>query len=135
MKTLFLIKKATVICFGYIFSLIFLSSCEKVIPVYTDQPIKPSSIVAPAGFDWKTSRVITLNISGLKGVSPNITNTLIINSVNGITYNKTRLTMNTDYSLKFSIPVSEENLVINYGSKIKTVKITSDKLAFDYLTE
>lgn len=43
--------------------------------------------------------------------------------------------MNTDYTIRFAVPSTETKILITYGSKIKTIDLTTDIITFDYLTE
>ena len=135
MNKLHSLKNMFLIGFGILFFVVFLSSCKKDSETVPTQPESTKDIEAPAGFDWKTSREITLNVIGLKAVNPNISNTMYVNSPAGATYYKDLLTMNKDYTIKFAVPTTETSVVLKYGSKIKTIELTSSTITFDYIIE
>ena len=135
MKNLNSIKKISIAGFGFIVFAFFLSSCQKEILPTPDQSGGVQTLKVSSGFDWKTVRDITINVTGLKEVNPEITNTLYVNSVSGFTFFKDNLAMNSDYTIRFSVPAGETSLVLKYGSKAKTLEITSGILTFDYITE
>jgi hypothetical protein len=135
MKSLTSVKNITLTGLGMIFIVFFLSSCRKELQIDPNQPKTIKNLKVAPDFDWKTSREITLNIVGLKEVNPNIANTLYVNSLNGATFYKDLLTMHKDYTIKFGVPSTETSLVLKYGSKVKTVQISSNTIIFDYIIE
>ncbi len=136
MKNMTSLKSIKLIGFGLLFITFSLSSCQKDVPPAPDTTAGTTTeLKVAADFDWKTSREITLNVIGLKEVNPAINNTFYVNSSAGVTYYKDLLTMNQDYTIKFAVPSTETTLVFNYGSKTKTVEITSSSLTYDYITE
>ena len=115
--------------------LVLIVSCHKDLIISSDQPKLTKSLVVPEGFSWKTSKEIKLNIIGLKPVNSAISRTVYIDSPDGIHYYKDLLKMNTDYTIRFAVPSTETKILITYGSKIKTIDLTTDIITFDYLTE
>ena len=121
---------------GMMFLVFFLSSCNKDLPPSPENPDgKTAELTVTSDFDWKTSREITISVVGMKGVNPQVKNTLYVNSPAGSTYYKDLLFMNKDYSFKVTVPSTENSIVFKYGTKIKTVAISSDVVIFDYITE
>ena len=123
----------------YIFILLVatLVSCRKIDDVTpSDSPKPTKELNINSSFNWKTSKEVTLNVIGLKNVSPQIKNTLYINSTIGdTTYYKDLLIMNTDYTIKFTVPSTETKVVLIYGSKSKTLDLLSNEITFDYIIE
>lgn len=116
--------------------LVTFASCKKVDDVTPDKPKSTKDLVVTSTFDWKTSKTITLNVIGLKGVNPAIKNTLYVKSSVGDTvYFKDFLTMNTDYTLNFAVPSTETKVILVYGSKTKTIDLLSNTITFDYIIE
>lgn len=135
MKTFFNLMKISLSGITLIIFTIFLPSCAKETLPSPEQSIATKDLSAPPDFDWKTYRNVTLNVTGLKEVNPEVTNTLYINSASGVTFYKDRLAMNQDYTLTFAVPATETSLVLIYGSKTKTLDIAAGTLTFDYITE
>lgn len=123
----------------YIFILLVatLVSCRKIDDVTpSDSPKPTKELNINSSFNWKTSKEVTLNVIGLKNVSPQIKNTLYIKSTIGdTTYYKDLLIMNTDYTIKFTVPSTETKVVLIYGSKSKTLDLLSNEITFDYIIE
>ena len=122
----------------YIFILLMiLVSCKKSYDAIPSDP--PKSIMElniNSTFDWKTSKEITLNIIGLKGVDSQIINTLYVkSSVGDTTYFKDLLVMNTNYVLKFAVPSTETKVILVYGSKRFIMDLLSNEITFDYIIE
>jgi len=116
--------------------LVTFSSCRKNDTVTPDKPKSTKDLVVAPTFDWKTSKIITLNVIGMKDVNPQIINTLYVKSSVGDTiYFKDILTMNTDYTLSFSVPSTETKVILVYGSKTKTIDLLSNTITFDYIVE
>ena len=116
---------------------IFLSSCRKIDNVTPDQTIKPTKdLIAQPSFDWKTSKIITLNVIGMVEINPSISGTLYVKSSNGeIIYYKDLLLMNTNYTLNFAVPTTETKVILVYGSKTVTIDLLSNTITFDYIIQ
>lgn len=122
-----------------IFSACFflLCSCKKEFPNVDPNPIpeNPLELEVSNTFDWKTTRDITLEVSGI-AIPVSIRNTLQVKSPDELkVYLKNQLFMNEDYSLKFTIPAYESQVVITYGSIRKVIDVTSDILYFEYQSQ
>lgn len=111
------------------------ASCHKDILKSLDQLKFTKNLIVPENFSWKTSKEITLNIVGLKKINPSISRTLYVNSPLGFQYYKDFLKMNTDYTVRFAVPSTETRIVLSFGSKIKTIDLTSNLVTFDYIIE
>jgi len=115
---------------------ISLVSCQKNFDTVPDKPKSTKDLVVNSTFDWKTSKEITLNVIGMKGINPEIHNTLYVKSSVGDTvYFKDLLVMSNDYTLKFSVPSTETKVILVYGSKTTTIDLLSNTITFDYIIE
>ena len=122
--------------FIFILLIITLISCKKVDINPSDTPKPTKELIVNSNFDWKTSKEITLNIIGLKSISPQIQNTLYVkSSIGDTTYYMDILVMNADYIIKFTVPTTETKIVLVYGSKTKTIDLLSNEITFDYIIE
>lgn len=110
-------------------------SCKKTDDVIPENPKTTKDLVVNSNFDWKTSKDITLNVIGMKGVNPYICNTLYVKSPNGVIYYKDQLVMMNDYTIIFNIPQTEKNVILVYGSKQKTIDLVGNNITFDYIIE
>lgn len=126
--------KPVVFCLLFLTALV-VSSCRKEVPPTPDKPATTIDLKVDPSFDWKTSKDITLNVIGLKGVSPSIGNSLIIRSSKGETIFRDYLMMDTDYSIKFTVPSTETEVLLVYGSISKSIALTSPTITFTYITE
>lgn len=112
--------------------------CKKTLTV-TDPPPGPNpenplELVVSNEFDWKTTRDITLEVTGLS-VPVNVRNTLQVKSVNEEkVYLKKQLFMNQDYTLLFTVPTYATEVLITYGSIRDTVELSTDVVSFNYLS-
>lgn len=100
-------------------------------------PVKDTTqIHAPSTFNWKTSKEITLNVVGMKDISSSIQNTLYVKSSDEKTvYYTDVIKMNTDYSIKFSVPSTETSVKIVYGSRSSSIELISSTITYDYLIQ
>ena len=115
---------------------ISLTSCQKNFDTVPDKPKTTRDLVVNPTFDWKTSKEITLNVTGMKGINPEISNTLYVKSSVGDTvYFKDLLIMSNNYTLKFSVPSTETKVILIYGSKTTTIDLLSNTITFDYIVE
>ncbi len=110
------------------------SSCRKEALTKPDQPGNTQSLKVSPAFDWKTSREITLNITGMKDLSPDVSNTLYVKSSKGDIIYKDYLQMNLDYTIKFVVPATETGITLVYGKKIVPAALSSSTLSFNYIT-
>lgn len=119
------------------FLIFFCSGCKKELPNGDPNvvPPNPLELNVSNSFDWKTTRDITLEVTGLD-VPANIKNTLQVKSKDELKiFLKNQVFMNQDYSLKFTIPSYETQVVITYGSIRKVVDVTSDVVYFNYISQ
>lgn len=111
-------------------------SCKKMEVTPSINQKSTKDLVVPPTFDWKTSKEITLMISGLKEVDSIISNTIYIKSSIGDTvYYKDVIRMNGDYTIKFAVPSIETKVVLVYGSKTKIIDLISNEITFNFIIE
>ncbi len=132
-------KKAIAAVTIAIFSLflIFTSGCKKNLPITDPNPVpeNPLELTVSNSFDWKTTREIGLEVTGIT-IPANIKNTLQVKSTDEVkVFLKNQIFMNQDYSLKFTIPAYETEVLITYGSIRQTLDVTTDVIYFSYLSE
>ncbi|MFH1295736.1 MAG: hypothetical protein ABIJ04_00475 [Bacteroidota bacterium] len=114
--------------------LVFSTGCRKEFVIIDPRPgpDNPLELVVNNTFDWKTSRNITLVVTGLQ-VPVSIRNTLQVKSTNEEkVYLRNQLFMNRNYTLKFTIPAYDTAVIITYGSIRKTVDATPEVIYFNY---
>jgi len=113
------------------------SGCKKELLIIEPgpNPDNPLEIVVPNDFDWKTTRDITLEVTGIT-VPVSIRNTLQVKSSDEESvYLKNQLFMDQDYTLKFTIPSYVTEVMITYGSIQKIVSTAPDVIYFNYLSQ
>jgi len=110
-------------------------SCKKT-DIIQNENIPTTELIASSNFDWKTTKEITLDVIGLKTVNPNIENILYVNSsIGDTTYYNDLLFMNKNYNIKFSVPTTENTVILKYGTKIINIDLSSNYITFDYIIE
>lgn len=121
--------KKVILLIMIIFSL---ASCKKE---NIDPVIVPTvELEASDNFDWKTTKDITLEISGMD-VSSSINRTLYVKSSIGDTIYKELLFMNKDYTLVFTVPSTERSIDLEYGTKKQKIDLVSNVITFDYIVQ
>jgi hypothetical protein len=122
-------KIAAFIAFGA------LSSCmDNTLP----EPTTPSTnaknmteLVAPADFQWKTSKTITVTITGLPTVVP-IKSTLTIAGKRGVLFTERHL-MSESKDIAVEIPADEKILTLKFGSVELSSIIENNKASFSFI--
>jgi hypothetical protein len=111
---------------------LFTTGCKKNDEVVPETPETIFDLNVNPSFDWKTSKEITLNVTGLP-VPVTVKNTIFIKSADGKSVFYTdQLEMSKNYTIKFSIPSHLTQVVISYGTITKTSDISGSSLSFDY---
>ena len=113
------------------------SGCKKELNMTDQGPAidNPLELDVSNSFDWKTTREITLEVTGIF-LPATIRNTMKVMSVTeDKVYLKTQLLMNQNYTLNFTIPSYETEVVITYGSIRKVVDVTPEVIQFTYLSQ
>ncbi|MEI8006271.1 MAG: hypothetical protein WCI48_08690 [Bacteroidota bacterium] len=129
-----LIKKNILRGAAVMMIIISASSCQKASLNAPDQTVNTQSLKVSPSFDWKTSREIMMSITGMKEISPDVSNTLYIKSSKGDVIFKDYFQMNSDYTFKFVVPSTETSVTLVYGKKTYTAALTSSVLSFNYVT-
>jgi len=136
-----MIRKAITVPSITLFTLIMLISggCKKELtitdPGQAPEIENPLELNVSNEFDWKTTRDITLEVTGLT-MPVTVRNTIQVKSTNEEkVYLKNQLFMNQNYTLKFTIPTYETEVLITYGSIRKTLDATTDVICFNYLSQ
>lgn len=119
--------------------LMLIAGCKKELTLVNpeDDPTieNPLELEVSNSFDWKTTRGITLEVTGLP-LPVIIRNTLQVKSTDEVkVYLKNQLFMDQNYTLKITVPAYEKELLITYGSIRKVVDATPDVIHFNYLSE
>ncbi len=113
------------------------SGCKKELTIVepTPNPDNPLELVVSNSFDWKTTRDVTLEVTGI-AIPISIRNTLQVRSTDEErVYLKSQLFMDQNYTLKFTIPSYETEVLITYGSIMKVVDATPEVIYFNYLSQ
>lgn len=121
-------------------SLLIISSimiaCQKTENIEPTTPKNTIEVVAPSNFDWKTTKEVTLKIIGMKDINPNIKNQLYVKSSDEkIVYYNDIINMNFDYTIIFSVPSTETNIIIEYGSKSQRINLLTNDIIYDYIVQ
>jgi len=118
-------------------TLLIAIGCKKELPPPNQEPTpeNPLEIVVSNTFDWKTTRDITLEVTGLN-IPVSIRNTLMVKSPDEEkVYLKNQLFMNQNYTLMFTIPSYETEVLVTYGSIRKTLEVTTDIIHFNFIAQ
>jgi hypothetical protein len=115
------------------------TSCKKL--ESADTKIEPTPTVtnfkqikADPSFDWKSTRNVTLNIAATSTPIV-ITNTLIVKTETGVVIYKKLQKMNETFTTNLLLPSSLKKVVVVYGSIVKTLEISNNKIDFNFITE
>jgi len=123
----------------FLFALLLMdgTGCRKELTITVPAPVveNPLELTVSNNFDWKTTRDITLEVTGIT-VPVSIRNTLWVKSTDEEkVYLKNPLFMDQNYTLKFTIPAYETEVMITYGSIWKIVDATPEVIHFNYLSQ
>ena len=90
-----------------------------------------NELVAPSDFLWKTSKTVTVNITGLKTVVP-IQSTLSVGSASGVLYKGLHL-MSDNRTLTVEMPATEKVLTLKFGSVVLVSPVENNKASFSFV--
>lgn len=121
-----------------LFFLIGIVACKKNL---NESPL-PSNNVAKAtkveelkaspNFKWNTNKTVTIQVAGLKTITP-VNRTLKITSLDGKTiYFQANQTMDVSNSHTFSIPTKITEVMVSYGKITKILNTTGTSINFNY---
>ncbi len=114
MKKLLLFGLATL---GFIFT-----SCKKDRDYEPETPKTMEELSVPASFNWKTTKDITITLTGFTSGIAAVTND------KGIPYLKAYLTADQPYTVKFSLPAYETKLTLKFMGQSTQVNLTGNTL-------
>jgi hypothetical protein len=94
-----------------------------------------NQIKASESFDWATNKRVTLNVSGLKTMTP-IKNTLFVKSIDGKTiFHSSNQMMDQNLSIELILPSKEVEVLVQFGSISKKISVNSEMADFNYIVE
>ena len=112
---------------------VLFTSCEKILDDTSNAtPSKLSELKVSDDFNWSTGNTIQLTITGLPTEVP-VQSTLTISMTNGTTLFSEFHQMDQDLTLSITLPSSEKELVLKYGSLNQTVTILNNKADFSFI--
>ncbi|MFZ4549578.1 MAG: hypothetical protein ACOYN4_19170 [Bacteroidales bacterium] len=109
-----------------------LASCEKSEDIVPSIKNDMEDIKFDGTFNWSTGSPVTLNITGLPTVVP-VKNTLTISLQNGSTVFSLFHSLDQSLTLNLTVPSTEKELRLNYGSTTYTVFIVNNKVDFSFI--
>jgi len=124
------------ILFLAIASTLILVSCKKNLqespPPTAPKATKVSQLKASESFNWKTSKNLSLNVSGLNTLTP-ISRTLVVSSMDGkeVYYQSIQL-MSLTTALPLIVPATTTEVKVTFGKIIKVIPLNSASIQFDY---
>lgn len=129
-------NRLQVMLFLFVFMTLLIAGCRKSIPS-TDNNTSNidalSRLSAPEDFDWKTSRTVSLRVTGLD-VLAGTKNTLRVSDTLGTTvFHAVRLDMGDNYQTELLLPADLASFRISFGSISKTVSVNAQQLEFNYI--
>ena len=83
-------------------------------------------------FNWSTGSTVTLNITGLPTEVP-VKNTLTISFQNGSTVFSQLHSMDQNLTLNLTVPTTDTELGLKYGSTTYLVPIINNKADFSFI--
>jgi hypothetical protein len=103
----------------------------------TPQPSEPqgfSKLEVASNFDWKNSKTVTINVTGLPTNEP-IRSTLTMSRHSGGNedfYAGSHL-MSENVSVTLRIPAAQDSLIVRFGTVQKTISVKTRTVTVDYL--
>jgi hypothetical protein len=115
------------------------TSCKKL------EDVEPKTVIVPTvtsfkqikvdpSFNWKSTRNVTFNIAAAN-TPVTITNTLVMKTETGVIIYKKFQRMNEAFTTNLTVPTSLKKVVVSYGSIVKTIDISNNKIDFNFITE
>jgi hypothetical protein len=113
------------------------TSCKKL--ESADTKIEPTPTVtnfkqikADPSFDWKSTKVISINVEALNP-ELDITNTLFVKSESGDVLLTKLHKMNESYTANITVPLKTTKVIVNFGSIVKTVSINNGSAVINFI--
>jgi hypothetical protein len=123
LKFLILISAITIVSF---------TSCEKSEDIAPTNQNNMEDIKFDGAFNWSTGSTVTLNITGLPTEVP-VKNTLTISFQNGSTVFSQLHSMDQNLTLNLTVPTTDTELGLKYGSTTYLVPIVNKKADFSFI--
>ena len=111
--------------------LLFLLSCQKednFTPVYNNL----NKIQVSAAFKWSTGKTVDVTITGLPTDNP-VHSTLILSLNDGSTLYQGSYEMNQSSVIQVTIPDSETQIMLKYGSVEHILPVVGNKIDFSFI--
>lgn len=113
-------KKVLILVF--VGGLIVLSSCNKETEyINGDVNTSVNEMVVPANFDWKTTREVSLTLTGYTRGMMQVTSTT------GVVYQTAQVLKYQPYAMKITVPAYEKSVLVTFGGESVKVNIESGK--------
>jgi hypothetical protein len=113
-------------------TIVSLTSCEKSVDIAPNPQTNIEYIKFDDTFNWSTGSPVTLNITGLPTVV-SVKNTLTISLLNGSTVFTQLHSLDQDLVINLTIPSTEKELMLKYGSATYTVPVVNNKADFSFI--
>jgi len=122
-KFLILISAITIVSF---------TSCEKSTDIAPSPQNDIEDIKFDGSFNWSTGNTVTLSITGLPTIVP-VKNTLTISLKDGSSAFSSLHLLDQNLTLNLTVPSTEKELKLNYGTATYTVPIINNKADFSFI--
>lgn len=123
------------VCFSLAIALLMMMACQKEStgPEPGD-PNAPKELVANAAFHWKTTKTVTVSVTGTP-VNTNTQRKFSIQLEDGSLVYEGRHSMKDNFQVTLTVPAYAGKLIYKYGSLSKEAAIADGKASMDYLVE
>jgi len=122
-KFLILISAITIVSF---------TSCEKSTDIVPSPQNDIEDIKFDGSFNWSTGNTVTLSITGLPTIVP-VKNTLTISLKDGSDAFSSLHLLDQNLTLNLTVPSTEKELKLSYGTATYTVPIINNKADFSFI--
>lgn len=110
-----------------ILSAVLFTSCRKDrIPDEPQAPQVVDDLKVPAGFDWKTTKDISLILGATKQGIVEVTN------AQGVPYQKAYLSAGTTYTMKLTVPTYENAVNLRFMGQTVSLELNSTTLNYQF---
>lgn len=116
-------KKLTLILGIFAIGLVMFSGCKKL-EIQDPGPASMDNLSVSESFDWKTTRTITLHLTGYASSVANIT------SASGSSYTKIFLNQNERMTLQVTIPTYETTIHLRYMGQDVTLEVSNSEIEY-----
>ncbi len=105
-------------------------ACNKDLPAEKKGRMK--DLVVHSDFEWNTSTTIEVSIKGIPS-DRDFFATLYLKDVSGNVFLKSNHSMRDDLNQKVTVPVTVDELVLEYGHRRLTSSIANGKVSFTFI--